>query len=167
MILKLLFSLGKYVSHAPYPRSRYRCWKLTTIEVSIIFLLFWHSAHRTWDGRVGGRQMSYSLGPTGISSSPFWSSAKPREERFVLAKLAYFPATGEVVPEWKKRKGIDWLNTFWIPCAPWIVILSKTLSSIQTNYSEKKVQNKQSIYSSSWQFMVKLQENSLWDDLGI
>jgi hypothetical protein len=47
------------------------------------------------------------------------------------------------------------------------VILSKTLSSIQTNYSEKKVQNKQSIYSSSWQFMVKLQENSLWDDLGI
>lgn len=40
MILKLLFSLGKHVSHAPYPRSRYRCWKLTTIEVSIIFLLF-------------------------------------------------------------------------------------------------------------------------------
>jgi hypothetical protein len=45
--------------------------ELTTIEVSIIFLLFKTQLTRTWDGRVGGRQMSYSLGPTGISSSPF------------------------------------------------------------------------------------------------
>lgn len=63
MILKLLFSLGKYVSHAPYPRSRYRCWKLTTIEVSIIFLLFWHSAHKNMGWKSWGKADVILLGP--------------------------------------------------------------------------------------------------------